>query len=364
MNTVSRNQLCPCGSQIKYKKCCGKPSESEINENIKINNHFQKFKREGTIKHCIYPDKTNCSSNIIQAHTIQNNRILSVLSENGKIMMFAVTNQSKSKIFFDLDEVGKKSATTITAFCGYHDNKIFEAIEESEYQEKEQQNFLFAYRAFAYEYQKKYEAQKTTKSLTEVYGKHPILSGSQLGTDICIEKDIAFYKKFFDKKLISNEFDGLVTIVLPINEKISFAVTSGFALEYDLKGEKLNVLENVYQRLRLVFLNIFPCDINNKSYILLSFIEEDLGFYKGFIDELSQCSEEEIKTIFNNIIPMYCENFVLSPKLCETFSKEAMQELRHLFLSEGTPDSNKKFTLTEKRSLRKGRKYNLFDLIN
>lgn len=85
MNTyVGRNDLCPCGSRKKYKKCClGKkdnPEYSDVNNFAEI---YKRTRKESRIKECIHPDKKHCSERVIGAHSIQNNRILAKISDNG-----------------------------------------------------------------------------------------------------------------------------------------------------------------------------------------------------------------------------------------------------------------------------------------
>lgn len=53
----------------------------------------------------------------------------------------------------EFGKTGRKKATTFTGFCDYHDSKIFSPIENEDYvEENKEQEFLFAYRALAYEH--------------------------------------------------------------------------------------------------------------------------------------------------------------------------------------------------------------------
>ena len=45
------------------------------------------MRKKSRIKECIHPDKAHCSERIIGAHSIQNNKILSKISDNGHVYM-------------------------------------------------------------------------------------------------------------------------------------------------------------------------------------------------------------------------------------------------------------------------------------
>ena len=85
---IGRNAPCPCGSGKKYKKCClGKENNPDysIPENISV--IYKQLRKSAQFKECLYPDHSRCSEKIIKAHSIQNNTILSKISDNGKVYM-------------------------------------------------------------------------------------------------------------------------------------------------------------------------------------------------------------------------------------------------------------------------------------
>ena len=75
---IGRNETCPCGSGKKHKKCCLSKTETDKYFEAIVESSSN-LKRESKIKHYIHPDKSQCTGNIIKAHAIQNNRILSNL---------------------------------------------------------------------------------------------------------------------------------------------------------------------------------------------------------------------------------------------------------------------------------------------
>jgi len=158
-NEISRNEKCPCGSDKKYKTCClnkADTRENLISKNLSPQSNLDNYLKSSFIKNCIYHDQSKCSEKIIKAHSIQNNKILSSLSVNGEVVVLQLNAELES-LNFKGQEIGKKIATIFSGFCSYHDKTVFQPIEDIDYINNEEQNFLFAYRTFAYEYHKKLE---------------------------------------------------------------------------------------------------------------------------------------------------------------------------------------------------------------
>lgn len=124
---IGRNNLCPCGSGKKYKKCCLNKSEIEFLAEATFDAQ-KSLKRDGQIKQCLHPNKAECTDKIVKAHAIQNNRILSKIAENGWV---ETLNGTSNLIFQSSQEQGRKIATTFTGFCSYHDKKVFVNIQIS-----------------------------------------------------------------------------------------------------------------------------------------------------------------------------------------------------------------------------------------
>lgn len=109
---IGRNNPCPCGSGKKYKKCC--LNKSEIQFLAKAAFDAQKnLKREGQIKQCLHPNKAECTDKIVNAHAIQNNRILTKIAENGLV---ETLNGTSNLIFQSSQEQGRKMQLLLLDF--------------------------------------------------------------------------------------------------------------------------------------------------------------------------------------------------------------------------------------------------------
>ena len=79
---VGRNEPCPCGSGLKYKKCCLRKTEEEKLAET-IFDAQKNIKKDGHIKQCLHPNKSECSDTIVRSHAIQRNGVLSRIADNG-----------------------------------------------------------------------------------------------------------------------------------------------------------------------------------------------------------------------------------------------------------------------------------------
>ena len=98
---------------------------------------------------CLYPEKEHCKGKIKRAHTIQNNKILINVSDNGNLIAL----NGKSAIGFqESKKQGRGIASTFWGFCDYHDTVVFEPIENYDYDKSLKQTFLYTYRTFSWHY--------------------------------------------------------------------------------------------------------------------------------------------------------------------------------------------------------------------
>ena len=125
-------------------------NEKEIQ--IKLSKEISRLYRECQFKKCIFPDQSNCSKKVIKAHSIQKNKILNRIAENGMLISADAQNTLFTKEF---EKIGVRSTSTFFGFCNYHDTNLFSEIENKEHKGSIEQNFLHAYRACALEYVKK-----------------------------------------------------------------------------------------------------------------------------------------------------------------------------------------------------------------
>lgn len=318
---------------------------------LTFNEVLKKNLKKGNFRICLSPDKKNCSNQGkgIGAHSIQNNGILSKLSvEDHVYMQREIYNYPKSKVGImnlierNIQRIGVNQATTFFGFCNTHDTEIFKPIESGVFTSSPQENFLFAYRAFAFEYYNKLEKEYINKSLTkEKIAPFPnlgelekqmnlsnlLIEEMQSQSQVFIE-DYKNYERKFNRIIHSNDFSEIKTLVFKLPREVSIAVNSTFFWEFDLNKKDLNYsrLFDLSQKVYPLFFNVFP--ENGCSYALFSVFNSDYFFFEELFEQINNLEKVYLERLINNVTLYYCmHNTVISPRLFDSFSNEEKSKL-------------------------------------
>lgn len=329
----SNNEYCPCGSESKYKDCCKKNNEIKINDSKKpMEVQIREIMSEALPKYCLHPDQKRCKGKIKKAHALQNNKIISLLGGESRhvyIMdakkqpIIIDTGRNKKVTIVPISKTSVNDATTETCFCDYHDNVAFAIIEKGAppfNPKNNQMCFVYAYKAYIFEYYKHNASVLNFRNLfkeqTPAF-KNPMMV--KMYRELTLkEKEFNNIKKYFDKNIVNNTFDGLVSCVVEIPQQIHFSVFAYFAPDYDLLGRRIkHTKNNIMHRIAVTAIPEV-----GKSFILLSCLKEEEYIYHNLFEQLKSENINLIKYYFNLILPLYSENMVISSTLWESWDKE------------------------------------------
>ena len=334
---INNSEPCLCGSGKKFKECCKSKiftssnpySEEILNNPQRINAILQKILDSTDFKICMYPDKSQCELPIKNAHTLQNNGVLSAISDKDHVMVTDLLNKVRNGSI--IKKIGKNKATTFYGFCHYHDSYLFQDIETREYNNEDKQNFLYAYRMIAQEAHKK---ERIMTSLQNCIKDNP----SVLQSPILLEnyrmqelsrKDVSEMMYIFNDAFQSQTFDILYNYVYKFEQQFQFAVTTAYVPAASLTGEPIvDIYSKRKQRLPSIFLSCLPG--NNCSYFIMSCLKADYDEIKTYIDEVKNLDENQLKHFLNWTLPTYSENIVLSPKLWDSWNIDAKVEYERI----------------------------------
>lgn len=326
---IGRNELCPCGSGLKYKKCCiDKPIEQRQAELIE--RATKNLKNRSIVKHCLHPDKDHCKGKIIKAHAIQNNRILRPLSENGEVI---TVDQLTNHIFQDTGVKGRKQATTFSGFCSYHDKTTFQPIEDRDFVGSPEQIFLLTYRTLAWHYQKKLEQLERHKLIATEFAKKSKLVGLSK-EDVDFGKldetnlkrgltEIEAEKDKFDISLLEESYSLINYSIWKIPYEVDFAISMMNQPSYDLDGNQINDITGKLS-LKNVYLNIFP--YNGYSFCIWSWCKDVDNTYSKFVEQFLDLDNTRRKYYLNKTIPYWSDSLIMSPRLWDSWSSEVQED--------------------------------------
>jgi hypothetical protein len=179
---VGRNDPCPCGNGKKYKKCHGvahTPSSdrtstvaSTSSKRLKL---FNEMKRQivSNYECCLWP-LAQCTRSAIRAHSIQNRRVLDLLSVDGHVLMPRMNATPLQPATIRFERVGRNRASTFTGLCAPHDEELFRPIDREPLDlANPKHGFLLAYRGLLR------EAHASRKSAIDVQAGY--LAGAREG---------------------------------------------------------------------------------------------------------------------------------------------------------------------------------------
>ncbi len=336
--------LCLCGSGKKYADCCEQkpnPFENErtqrklVAELVKMRSNYKKV--------CLYP---NCSHKGIHAHTISQKAILSLIAENNHVLMPIV------KVCQPVDLIPQgidTQASTFFCFCSNHD-KIFSCIDVVSPTLSDHIKFMYAYRAFASTY---YKVQRELFCLENQFSKYNMtqnircvlmlheLRYNMLALEGC--------KSLFDNAIISENYNIISSKVVTLDHKVYFSAATCFCPAFDLYGSEVAFDNN---QLSMLYVSVIPG--TNKTDLIFSWLKNDNTIYKKFAKQLSIVPTPFIIKYLNNLLPLYCENITIGPKLWNKWDSVAQNDFRTIIdcgLTRETKISSSQLSETHKYNL-------------
>lgn len=321
---IGRNDLCWCGSGLKYKKChMGREKQKPLNIWEVAKEHRELF----STRNCLAPDpmKVNCSGSIIRAHTVPKSGSLRQIARNGHVYSFipSLENIIKYQGRLHPELVGINKASTFTGFCSEHDNTIFSKVENEPFLGSQEQCFLIAYRALAREiYTKKALVSSSNirrqadrgVSLEQQYAIQAMNSLMDIGASAGLH-NIEYYKTIFDKILLSGDFSGIRAYIIELDSPPSIMCSGGVFPEQDYEGNRLQDVANLQVISHL--LNFSSFYGGNRGFIVFTWLPECDRTCQPFIDSLRTLPPDRMTDGLIRFLFEFCENLHIRPEWWE-----------------------------------------------
>lgn len=290
------------------------------------------FTRECSFKECIFPEKKNCSNKVIQGHSIQKSKILKELVHNGKVMSF---DSRLSYVTSDFEEIGIEKASTFFGFCNKHDTLIFSNIENKDYEESLEQNFLHAYRACAKQYVEQRFALCVHKKMLIKFKDNPrnlqfypvLLRELELDRyliellDNCLNK---FHIEIL-KDSSSRDYRIIFTLVKKFPYQSLLAENSLINLEHKTYAESKKKDTIHFKKVVPLILNVFPQ--KDKTFILLSCFSTDINKYRSLFSLINSNDKKSLENFYSSVILNQCRNLFISPIRWKLLPKKIRKDI-------------------------------------
>lgn len=354
---IEAYEACPCNSGDKYKFCCYKKSFESQTVNINQMDHeFKKIFKESDFKECFGFDETECSSTIVRAHSLQNNGVLSHIIYKNHVYQFS-SNYQKGVYKNNFEKIGRNQASTFFGFCSNHDDNYFKIIETQKYQNIEENNYFYAFRALVHEMHKK---KRMISVYKEMYKKYPLLTrnvnyvnrsqNEKLNLrDLNIE--YLKYRDMYNQK----DYSELESFVLELPYRVGFAVSSYAAVYRDMKREiACDVYSGEKQEVPALAITVTP---KEESTLIIVSRHKSHDCYRKLLEQLQR--EKNVKYLLEYLswaILETTENIFFSIPIIDTLSGNNRKELIQAFMSSLTLDPYE-------RAITMDYKLNLFELL-
>ena len=291
-----------------------------------------KYTKECTLKECLFPEKEKCSETVIKGHSIQKSRILEDIAHNGKVMSFS------SRLSYDTSDfakIGIRKASTFFGFCNKHDTSIFSDIENKFYEERLEQDFLYAYRACAKQYmEQRFALCIHGKILTDVK-KTPrnlqfiptLLNEIEFDKYLINILTTALNRFHIELQKDSSErnYRIIETNIKKLPYRTLLAINSLINLDLKTPYEKIIYSGFQHKIIKPLFLNVFPQ--NSKTYILLSYFSGEQNEYERIFSLMDSFNNIDLEMFYSRVILLQCLNFFISPVKWILLSKRVRKDI-------------------------------------
>lgn len=348
MTSFKPYELCPCGSEVKFKFCCYQKARvdrdnSDLKDDMNLNRALGEFKEKwakARESYCI-AESDDCDKQIVKAHSIQENGVLNKIAEEGHLSTFSeeVDEEVFGGIKPRIIDIGIRNASIFKGFCSYHDRELFKSIERgSEFKGDDVQCLELALRACAYElYQKKSKIgvhQLTIQSHPRIT-LVPSFVIDYKDTVIDCKQNQEDFEELLKIKRDEN-FDNLVTRIYTVEKMLNFSVTSAFTVHKDINGDILNDIyvngDGIY--LPMLFVTVLPNE--NESFVILSCLSKDYPKYKILFEQLDNTTPKNRNKYFNYLIINHTMNVYFRPSYIKGLSKTEKESLLDSFTASVT----------------------------
>jgi hypothetical protein len=295
---LGRNELCWCGSGIKYKKC---HLNRDKQEPVKKSDVFKQLNSFYDNKSCSAPDsmKHECTETIIKAHSVSKSSSLKDIAKDGHVLTtFKGHKHSGNSLKLEPKKIGINQASTFTGFCSHHDNLLFSPIEDEDFTITESNCFLIAYRAIAREVFVKIsvssildmmktldKGESLTSQLTIQSNHNHLNTNNDLTTG-----DLQHIKNIFDTCLEKQEFNLINHLIFTLDTAPKVMTSAIAGLTFDFQGEKIQSFSKD-PKIIPDYLTINSFSNNGTGYIVLTWLETHrksfIHFYKSLMKTAS-----------------------------------------------------------------------------
>jgi hypothetical protein len=279
---------------------------------------------------CLAPSM-QCQNSPVQAHSIQNARVIDFLEDKGHVIAFAPHfSQAGPDIRFR--RIGRNAASTFPGFCRQHDDEIFVSLDKKPFDTADQEQlFLLTYRGVSRELHATMDAVSKIQGMYKVHVDQGIDSadeqspaGMKAVEQMLFSWTVWKYRnKFYDEPLLARDFTGTVHDVITFqNQRPVLAVSSFISVgdvqfgDADFPGVAVNVL---------------PV-ISDTTVAIFSYARPIAGKVRSSLDRILAATGPHQKYELSKLIISRMSNFILTSAHSASWGSEKIERLERAMI--------------------------------
>jgi hypothetical protein len=279
---------------------------------------------------CLAPSM-QCQNAPIQAHSIQNARVIDLLEEKGHVVAIA-PRFSRSGPDIRFRPTGRNEASAFPGFCSQHDTQIFEPLDKRPLDPTDQEQLsLLAYRGVSRELHATMDFVSKIQSM-HVFRVEQGIDPADEPTPIAmkaVEQMLFFWTTWryrdqhYDEAIRTMDFSRITHQVLTLqNQPPALAVSSLISLgdmrpgDPDFPGVAVNILPLTDQTTIVVF----------------SYARPIAGKVRSSLDRILTANGDHQKYELSKLIIARTSNFIVAPTHFRAWSADKVERLEHSFV--------------------------------
>ena len=256
---IGRNDPCWCGSGQRFKLCHYAREQQEPAHLGGVEKRFNDTEKNTRFCSCDF-DKVHCVAKISKAHSISKRASLSEIADSGHVLTFNIDLRRFGEIEY-VDSVffekkGVNNASTIRAFCTYHDRILFNALDNFDLNDRSLFFWQVFYRALCFERYRKFVAQKNSPHFREL-DRGAVLSAQPHWQDLATRYELGHSLGFdqLDMAKVALEMsfkngsyaDDIIYLSYKVAMKLPVAAAGVFQPDLAPNGVRLQSVHQMYR---------------------------------------------------------------------------------------------------------------------
>lgn len=282
---------------------------------------------------CLHYQADNRCNEIIKAHSIQNNGVLSEIAREHKVYCLShnIGDLKKNNGEIILKKEYIKNFSIFRGFCKKHDNKLFEPIDNSLFSsDSKEQIFLYTYRSLSKELFDKENALNMYLNVLEDVKEHEGLykhfASLVMGTENGY-RSLKWHKDLYDNLLKKEIYREMRYVSFNSNEKLNVVFSNVLYPEYDFSGELIQDLTDMSKPFDLI--SFYSSPTKEGWSFVFSWHKSSNYTCFPFVQSLKIMMKkgESLSDLLFQFVITHGENFAFSPDWWESLSKENQQKI-------------------------------------